>query len=402
MIYESPRAIDVGSFISFDQAASTPLRPAVLDAMMPWLLDGANPSGAHRAAQAARTVVEEARERVAELMCAGPREVVFTSGGTESDNLAVLGGAVPAARALQQSSDHDPDVPPNVIVSAIEHKAVLEPCAELARIGVAVRTLGITSDGHVEPMALASLIDERTVFVSVMTVNNELGSIQPIDELARTVRRARQGTLFHTDAVQAPLWIDVGEATKLAHLVSLSGHKFGGPKGAGVLVVRETALEPQVRGGGQEFGLRGGTLNTAAIVGFAEALSIAHTEREEVVIRVARLRERLEQALIAGVPGLRVNAPGGSVGHLHVTLPDINAEVALIALDREGIGVSAGASCASGATDASHVLTAIGMPDAEARCSLRISLSFATTEAMIDRATVVVPRTLAALIPART
>lgn len=389
-------------YLSLDQAASTPLRPAVLDVMLPWLADGANPSGAHRAAQAARTAIETAREQIAELLHAEPRQVVFTSGGTESDNLAVLGGAAHALRAQTNEQDADGVTASNVIVSAVEHKAVLESFAVLEREGIEVRTLGVDETGRVSERALAALIDDRTVFVSVMTVNNELGTIQPIEELAKAVRRARQGTIFHTDAVQAPLWLDVGSVTRLAHLVSLSAHKFGGPKGSGVLVVRETRVEPQQRGGGQEFGLRGGTVNTAAIVGCAQALRITHAERSEVNARVRALRDRLEQALIAGIPGLRVNAPGGTAGHLHVTLPGINSEVALIALDRAGIGVSAGASCSSGATDASHVLTAIGMTDADARCSLRFSLSFATSEDMVARACAVIPETVMELAPART
>ncbi len=380
---------------SFDQAASTPLRPASFAAMVPWLHDAANPSGAHRLAQRARAAIEEAREQIAEVMKCQPREVLFTSGGTESDNLAISGVLSPEVERRATVGAASP--PPNIIVSAVEHKAILESAAAFAPFGVEVRMLQVNEDGRVDPEQLAAQIDEHTRMVSIMTVNNELGTIQPIDALIRTVLRARSGIVMHTDAVQAPLWVPVGEMTRLAHLVSLSGHKVGGPNGIGALIVREVRLTPVLRGGGQEFGIRAGTLNTAGIVGFATALVETERTREREVERVRVLRDRLAESLVQMVPGTVVNTREGTAGHLHITLPGIEGEVALIALDRVGIGVSAGASCASGALESSHVLRAIGMKSSDAQCSLRISLSFATTEAMVDYAISVMPPALNAL-----
>lgn len=342
-----------------DHAATTPVRPEVAEAMLPWLTARfGNPSGGHAVAREARTAVEEARDELAEALGCEPRELVFTSGGTEADNLAIAG------------------VGGRVACSAIEHHAVLD----------AVRALGGTTipvgpDGIVDVEAVPGDVE----LVSVMLVNNELGTIQPLAEVA-----TRAGGLVHTDAVQALPWLDVATLAAPAHLVSVSAHKVGGPQGVGALVVRAgVRLTPLLRGGGQEAERRSGTHNVAGIVGFAAAVRACRAAPPQV----AHLRDRLAAGLIA-VPGCRLTVPGRTVpGILSVLFDGIESEALLVLLDRAGVCASAAASCASGAMEASHVLAAVGATGG----SLRLSLGWTSTEAEVDRALVVIPAAVAQL-----
>ena len=331
-----------------DHAATTPVRPEVAEAMLPWLTTRyGNPSGAHALARAARQAVEEARDELAEALGCLPREVVFTSGGTEADNLAVAG------------------VEGRVACSSIEHHAVLE--AVRARKGQ-VFDLG-------DPVPDADL-------VSVMLVNNEVGTIQPLEDI--------DAPLLHTDAVQALPWLDVAALAAPAQLISVSAHKLGGPQGVGALVVREgVRVTPLLRGGGQERERRSGTHNVAGIVGFAAAVRACRAARPDV----ARLRARLADGLLR-IPGARlsVELDGTVPGILSLLFEDVESDALLVLLDRAGVCASAAASCASGAIGGSHVLTALGLPPGG---SLRLSLGWTSTDADVDRALEVIPEAVA-------
>ncbi|MFM8304385.1 MAG: cysteine desulfurase family protein, partial [Actinomycetota bacterium] len=316
---------------------------------------------------------------------ARPSEVIFTSGGTEADNLAVIG----AARAARAAGLGD-----GVVVSAIEHKAVAEAAARVARVGGTVRTVRVGADGVIDLDHLGAVLDDTVVVVSVMCVNNETGIVQPLAEVAERVRARAPGATLHTDAVQAVAWLDVVTAAACADLVSVSAHKFGGPKGVGALVAR-VVIEPVVVGGGQEQGRRSGTVDVAGAVGLAAALTVTATRRSEDVARVGGLRERLAAGL-AVVPGV---VPTGDrtravAGNHHVRVTGVAADTLLVALDRDGVCAAAGSSCASGASEPSHVLEAMGMSRDAARESVRFSLGFASTDADVDRALTVVPRAI--------
>jgi cysteine desulfurase len=375
-----------------DHAASTPMRPEAIEAMTPFLAECfANPSGGHQAAREAKTALEEARETMAGALGAAPGEVVFTAGGTEADNLAVEGGARAAATAGRRG---------RVVVGAFEHKAVLAAAARLEQEGFDVRRVPATRDGMIDLGALADAIDPTTSVVSVMLVNNEVGTIQPFDDVERIVRERAPGALLHTDAVQAVPWLDVASATRGADLVSISAHKFGGPKGSGALVVRgDTQVQPILEGGGQERGRRAGTVNVAGAVATAAAIAATARDRDHDVERIGRMRDRLLAGLTRTVDRLFVNGdPTRKVaGSCHVGLPGVEAEMLLVSLDRSGVCAAAGSSCSSGATELSHVLLAMGLSDAEARCSIRLSLGFASTDADVDRALDAVPVAVAQL-----
>ena len=373
--------------VYLDYAATTPMYPEAAAAMLPFQADTfGNPSGAHAAARAAKTALEEAREGIAGALGAEPAEIVITGGGTEADNLAVKG----AARAARAAGRGD-----GVVTTAFEHKGVLAPGDRLEREGFRVTRVPIDGAGIVDLGALEAALDERTVVVSVMLVNNEVGTIQPLDEVAALVRARAPRAVLHTDAVQAVPWLDVATVGAPADLVSVSGHKFGGPKGVGALVRRrETPLEPLIEGGGQEWGLRSGTSNVAGAVGMAEALRITTERRDAEVARIAPLRDRLAAGLAARVPGCFVNGePGRKVaGNCHVGFPGVEAETLLVALDRDGLCAAAGSSCTSGATEPSHVLAAMGLSRDAALASIRLSLGYASTDADVDAALDVVPR----------
>jgi cysteine desulfurase len=376
-----------------DHAASTPMRPEAVEAMLPFLsAHPGNPSGAHHASRVAKTALEEAREVVASIARCRPDEVVFTGGGSEADNLAIKGSAL-SLRARAANLD-------GVVTTGIEHKAVLGAVDRLGREGFRVTRIDAGRDGVVDLDALASALDERTAVVSVMLVNNETGVRQPVEEIARVVRARAPHAVMHTDAIQAPQWVDFGTATLEIPLVALSGHKFGGPKGVGVLVVRGgTELVPLIEGGGHEQGRRGGTQNVAGIVAFATALRVTHEQRAEETLRIAALRDRLERGLAAEVGGFHVNgSPAARVaGLLHCTFDGVEAETLLVALDRHGVMAASGSACSSGAIDPSHVLLAMGIDRDRALSSVRFSLGYASTPADIDTALVAVAEAVAKL-----
>jgi len=377
-----------------DYAASTPMRPEAVAAMLPYLSDMfGNPSGGHAAARAAKTALESAREEIAGLLGAAPGEIVFTGGGTEGDNLAVEG----AGRAARAAGAGD-----GVVTTAFEHKGVLAACDRLELEGFRVRRIAVDRDGIVDLGALGAALDLDTVVVSVMLVNNEVGTVQPLDEVAALVRERAPRAVLHTDAVQAVPWLDVAAAAAPADLVAISAHKFGGPKGVGALVVRDgVAIAPLIEGGGQERGLRSGTSNVAGAVAMATALRITTTERADVVARVGALRDRLAAGLTEALPDCFFNgdAVRKVAGNCHIGFPGVEAEALLVALDRDGLCAAAGSSCSSGATEPSHVLEAMGIARDEALASIRLSLGPETTDADVATALEVIPAAVARLRP---
>lgn len=361
--------------IYLDNNATTELSPAVREAMQPLLQSTfGNPSSIHKAGRESRDIVEQARRSVARLVCARPRRIVFTGGGSEADNLAVKGVAFAAAR---EGRNH-------IVTSSIEHPAILASCGFLERLGFEVTRLPVDRDALVEPAVLERALTDRTALVTIMLANNEVGTIQHIRELA-SLARAR-GALFHTDAVQAAgkIAIDVEELG--IDLLTIAAHKFHGPKGVGALYIREgVKLEPLIHGGSQEYGLRAGTENIAAIAGMGKAAEAALglPARGRAV---ADLRDRLEEGIRSLVPEARLN------GHrerrlpntLNMTLPGLRGESLVVALDQRGISLSSGSACKSGSPEPTHVLLAMGRSREEAHCSVRFSLSSSTTAEDIE------------------
>jgi cysteine desulfurase len=350
--------------------------------MEPWLSSRfGNPSGSHSVAGAARQAVDEARDMVANILGTAPGDVVFTGSGTEAANLAVLG----RARAL----------PGAVVVSAIEHHAVLHAAQAAGRsAGVNVREVAVGDDGVLDLAALSAALDKTVSVVSVQLVNNEVGTVQPLAEVARLVRRRAPGAALHTDAVQAVPWFDVGDLAAGADMVSISAHKFGGPQGVGALAFRRPVkLEPLVFGGPQERERRAGTHNVAGIVGMAAALQATAARRAATGERVRRLRDRLAAGLLAGTPGAHETAGGRerAPGHCHLMIDGVESEALLVVLDELGVAASAGSACASGAMEPSHVLLAMGYSAAQALGALRLTLGHTTTEAEVDLALGAVP-----------
>lgn len=376
--------------MDLDHAATTRVRPEVRDAMAPFAEDRyGNPSGSHRLARDAVRAVDEARERVAEALGCAPGEVVFTSGGTESDNHAVSGGMPPR-----------PGVP---VCSAVEHHAVLDTVVALDG-----RVVDVDRRGRVDLAGLASTLDElgtHASVVSVMLANNETGVLNDLDAVSAVVRAHEPEVPrvpLHTDAVQAAAWMDLRIAAAAADLISISGHKLGGPKGVGALVVRHhTPIRPLVLGGGQERGRRSGTSNVAGIVGLAAALDATVAEREATNARVVALRDRLAEGLIAAVPGATETAVDDGdrsqilPGICHLCIEGVDAETLLFLLESEGVVASAASSCSSGAQQSSHVLAAMGVPDLLAAGSLRLSLGWDSTDADVDAALRAVPAAVA-------
>jgi cysteine desulfurase len=362
-----------------DHAATTPVRPEVQAAMEPFLTERfGNPSSAHGPGRAARAALEDARERVAAAIGAEPAEIVFTGGGTEADNLAVLG----RWRTTGEG----------VAVSAIEHSAVRRSAAAAAREGARVATLAVDEAARVDLDALYEALQEPLSVVSVMWANNEVGTIQPVAELAARCRD--RGVAFHTDAVQAVAHVPVSVRDVPVDMLSMSAHKFGGPKGMGALYVRSgTELTPLIQGGGQERGLRAGTSNVAGAVGLAEALERAVSELPAEAERLRTLRDRLERSVLDLVDGAVVNGGGAErLPHvLSVSLPGLDSDVLLASLDMAGLAVSAGSACHSGASAPSHVLLAMG---AGSDAVLRLSLGWPTTGADVDRAIAVLGEVL--------
>lgn len=359
-----------------DHAADTPLRPEAYDAMAPWLAGAAgNPTGAHRSARAARRAVDEARDAVAALLGVAADEVVFTSGGTEADDLAVNG-------VLGAVSGVDADGPV-VCCSAVEHAAVLAPVRRHGGV-----TLAVDRDGRVELDALAGSLGPAVRLVSVMAAGNETGVLQPLDEVRRLLDRHAPHAVLHTDAVQAAPWVRLAELAAPASLISVSAHKLGGPTGVGALGVRTgTPLVPRVLGGGQEGGRRAGSHNVAGIVGFGVAAEVLEAERVAMVRHVATLAERLKAGVTAvdGVTTTLSAAAASLPNIVHVTVEGVRGDEAVLLLDEAGVALSAGSSCASGALEPSHVLEAMGVPAELSRGALRFSLGWSSTLGDVER-----------------
>lgn len=383
-----PRPIlETAALLYADHHATTPLDPDVFEAMRPWLAGLAgNPSSVHGPGRAARAAVERARDEVASLLNVAPSGIVFTAGGTEADNLAVRGGAR-AAREADPSRLR-------VLFTAAEHAAVREAALALAPEGFAPLELPVDARGVPRD---AAPVDGATALVSVILANNETGAVfDGLPSFAANARKA--GAVVHTDAVQAAGKIPVDAAALGVDLLSIAAHKFGGPKGAGVLWVRPgVRVSPLAAGGGQERGRRGGTENVAALAGLGEAARLARRRLAAEGARLAALRDRFETGLLAAVPLSRVNAAGGVrlPTASSVVFPGAEAETLVAALDLEGIAVSAGSACHAGTTAPSRVLLALGLSAADAKSTLRISFGHASTEQDVDRLLEAVPRVVA-------
>jgi cysteine desulfurase len=373
--------------IYLDHAATTPVRPEVVAAMLPYLGEAfGNPSSAHAFGRRARAALDEAHELLAERLHAEPREIVFTSGGTEANNLALKGAAwAGTARGHR------------IVTSSIEHHAVSHSLRYLEKFGFEIVELPVDRYGRVDPDEVDAAVTDRTILVSIMLANNEVGTIQPIAEIARRVG-TRRGVLLHVDAVQAAPWVDLDLEALGADLVSLAAHKFEGPIGVGALYVRHgTHLLAQQHGGSQERHRRAGTESPALAMAMAKAYDLACAERTETVSRVTALRDRLRDAVLA-VDGAELTGhPRDRLpGLLSIVVQDTDGSSVALALDLEGIATSIGSACATGSAEVSHVLSAMGYPDEEARGALRISLGRTTTAAEIDLASAVIPPVLRA------
>jgi cysteine desulfurase len=354
-----------------DHAATAPLRPEARAAMAPFLEEAfGNPSGVHAVSRKAKDAVEEARERVADLLGARhPLDVVFTGGGTESVNLAVKGPLLAAGPGSA------------LVTTAVEHEAVLSSATAMERLGSPVSIVPVDGLGRVDPGDVALAVDGSTVVVSVMAANNETGVVQPVAKVAAAVRAVSDHALLHCDAVQAVPSTAVGLDDLGVDLLSVSAHKFGGPKGVGALVMRPgVEVEPVIHGGGQELGRRSGTHNVAGIVGMAAALEAAVSDRQRFIDVVGAARDDFEARIAALVPDAAVTgaAVGRLVQHSHVRFPGIDVEGLLIRLDAAGVAASSGSACHSGARVVSHVLRAMGFTDGEARECVRFTFGWTT------------------------
>jgi cysteine desulfurase len=376
--------------IYLDHNATTPVDPAVLNAMLPYFSgDFGNASSIHTFGQRARAAVETAREQVATLLNARPQEIIFTSGGTESDNHAIFG--IVQALLSAQAAVH-------IITSSIEHEAVLNTCQALEKQGVTVAYLPVSRDGLIDLNDLRKAIRTGTVLITVMHANNELGTVQPVEEIGRIA--AEHDIYFHTDAVQSVGKIPVDVKTLQLDLLSLSGHKLYAPKGVGAIYIKGgTRLRQFLYGGHHQRGFRPGTENVAGIVGLGKAAELARLSLSKDAVRISALRDHLERGLLARVPDSRANGAGAprTPNTSNITFPGIEGEALIISLDLKGLACSTGAACSSGAVEPSHVLTAIGLPAAEARASIRFSLGRHTTAGEIDAALEIVPAAVAQL-----
>ena len=375
--------------IYLDYAATTPTHPEVVKAMLPYFSNAfGNPSTLYSYGQEAKKAVEEARSKIARLINAHSEEIVFTSGGTEADNFAIKG----AAYANEHKGNH-------IITTLIEHHAVIEPCRFLEERGFVVTYLTPDREGLVEPQDVASAITDKTVLISIVHANNEVGTIEPISEIGKLARE--RGIIFHTDAVQTVGHIPVDVDELGVDLLSISAHKLYGPKGIGALYIRKgTRLTPFIHGGAQEKGQRAGTENTPGIVGFGKAMEIALKEITPEAQRLTRLRDRLIKGLLEQ-PGVRLNGhPTKRLpNNVNVTIDSINGEQVLSKLESEGIYASAGSACSSGNPEPSHVLRALGLSAEQARSSLRFTLGRETTEDDIQRLLEVLPRVIDRVSP---
>ena len=374
--------------VYLDFAATTPVDPRVLEAMLPYFTaQFGNPSSLYTQARAARQAMDRARGTIASLLGARASEIIFTSGGSESDNAAIKG----AVWARLERGSH-------VVTTQIEHHAVLHTCEWLERFGVETTFVPVDPDGLVDPRAVARAMRPTTVVVSVMHANNEIGTIQPLTEIAEIAHA--HGALMHSDAVQTGGHIPVDVNALHVDLLSLSAHKFYGPKGAGALFVRRgSPWLPLQQGGGQERGRRAGTENVPAIVGMATALALACESMDDEADRLTRLRDRLVHHVLASIPGSSLN------GHAVLRLPNnasfcfagVDGESMLLNLDIQGIAASSGSACMAGSIDPSHVLLALGLPRELAASATRLTLGRSTTDRHIDRVLEVLPAVVARL-----
>jgi cysteine desulfurase len=374
--------------IYLDHNATTAVDPAVLDAMLPFFSgEFGNASSIHAFGQRARSAVETAREQLASLLNARAQEIVFTSGGTESDNHAIFGvlGNAPG------NSRH-------IISSTIDHEAVLNACQSLEQQGVAVTYLPVSNQGLVDPAEVGRALRPDTVLITIMHANNELGTVQPLEEIGRIAGEA--DVYFHSDAVQSVGKIPVDVKALQLDLLSLSGHKFYAPKGIGALYIKSgTRLRQLLFGGHHQRGFRPGTENVPGIVGLGKAAELARLSMAEDTTRISALRDQLERELLTRVPDSSANATNAprTPNTANLTFPGIEGEALIISLDLKGLACSTGAACSSGAVEPSHVLTAIGLSPAEARASIRFSLGRHTTPQQIAAALEIVPAAVAQL-----
>ena len=374
--------------VYMDHAATTPTDPEVVRAMTPYLTSNfGNPSSLYRIAREAREAVELARQKVAAAIGANPAEIYFTSGGTEADNWAIKG----VAFANRNKGNH-------IITSAIEHHAVLHPCQWLEKQGFSVTYLPVDADGRVDPSDLEKAITDRTILISIMFANNEIGTIEPIAELASIARR--HGVYFHTDAVQAIGAVPIDVQAMPIDLLSLSAHKFYGPKGTGALYIKKgVRIDNLLHGGGQERRRRASTENVAGIVGLGRAIERATADLPERTAKIRSLRDRLLTGILSTIPHTRLN------GHPELRLPNnvnisfrfIEGESMLLLLDNFGIAASTGSACTSGSLEPSHVLMAIGLPHEIAHGSLRLTLGEENTDADVDYVLSVLPKIVSRL-----
>ncbi len=361
--------------VYLDNAATMPMRKEALEAMMPFFgADYGNPASIHSMSRSPRKAVNEAREKIAKVLNAEPSEIYFTSGGTESDNWALVSGS-----ALR------PDKGKHIIISTIEHHAILETADYLAKQGYEVTKVGVDETGRIRLDELLKSIRPDTVLISVMTANNEIGTIQPIAEIGRIARE--KGILFHTDAVQAAGKVPIDLASLPVDMLSLSGHKLHAPKGIGALYVRRgVRFRPFIRGGHQERGRRAGTENVPYIAGLGVACRLARESMQDETTRVAALRDRLEQGIVSRIPDCLVNGDTEHrlPGTTNIAFRNIEGESVLLMLDRLGICASSGSACTSGSLEPSHVLHAMGVPFKYAHSATRLSLSRYNTQEEVD------------------
>ncbi len=377
--------------IYLDHNATTPVEPAVLDAMLPYFsADFGNAASIHTPGQRARAAVETAREQVAALINARPQELVFTSGGTESDNHAIFGIV-----------RNHPGATKHIVTTQIEHEAVLNTCQSLEKDStgaIEVTYLPVDSNGLVDPEAVREAIRPQTALITVMHANNELGTIQPLEQIGKIA--AQNDIFFHADAVQSAGKIPVDVNALSVDLLALSGHKFYAPKGIGALYIRGgTRLRQLLFGGHHQRGFRPGTENVPGIVGLGKAAEIARAKLSEDAARVSSLRDELERELLGRIPDSRANTESAprTPNTTNITFPGIEGEALIIALDLKGLACSTGAACSSGAVEPSHVLTAIGLSAEDARASIRFSLGRHTTQSEISAALEIVPAAVAQL-----
>ncbi len=368
--------------IYLDNASTTALSPEVFREMTPYMMECyGNPSSIHGTGRDARRALDQARKRLAATLGASPREILFTSGGSESDNWAIKG----AAMSSRDKGKH-------IITTAIEHHAVLHACQWLEKQGFEVTYLPVDGKGRVDPSEVKRAIRKDTTLISVMAANNEIGTLQPLDEIGEAARE--QGVLFHTDAVQAMGAIPLDVRELKADMMSLSAHKFHGPKGVGALFLRTgTKVESLIHGGAQERGLRAGTENVAGAVGMAAAAELAIQHLAEKTERIARLRDQLIRGIREQLPDAILNGCERErlPGNVHFTFPEVDGEALLLRLDLAGIACSGGSACTSGSSEPSHVLAALGQSERLSRGGLRLTLSDLNTEEEIQETLRVLP-----------